>query len=245
MKTLFLILILAFSGISALSQVDGNPTEKNLVLNGTVTEIAAEEIYPDSYSAEYIVYIKLNLSLKNESLVPVIFLQPKPIVSSALLNIGNEAKPETLVDLIAKSDNFQTSFAMNRKTWDELKKSLKKSVPPIDKTLTILPNQTVNFDGFVRFNLPKFPNKQNYIIGYKNQTLSLIQMLSPVELNLTCQTWSSLPLIIDNKSADSLKVKFAKQLQKKWKKSGYLWFETINSKPVSIDFNSIVYKKLI
>jgi hypothetical protein len=228
MKTLFLILILAFS---ALSQVDGNPTEKNLVLNGTVTEIAAE----NTNLSNYVVYIKLNLSLKNESSVPVIFLQPKPIVSSALLNIGNEAIPETLVDLIAKSDDSQTSFAMNRKTWDELKKSLKKSVPPKDKTLTILPNQTVNFDGFVKFKLPSL----------KNQTLSLIQMLSPVELNLTCQTWSTLPLIIDNKSADSLKLKFAKQLQKKWKKSGYVWFETIDSKPVSIDFNLVVYKKLI
>jgi hypothetical protein len=229
MKTLFLILILAFSGISALSQVDGNPTEKNLVLKGTVSEITM---------SAGIIYVKLNLTLKNVGSVPVIFLQTAPLVSDATLRIGNHAVPETLVDILAKSVIEQTSSEMNSKTWVKLKRSLEKPVPPKDRTLTILPKQTKNFPGFVKFDLKNTTR-------FKNQSLPIIQMLSPVEIHLICETMNTLPLKIDNKNAESLNLNFVKNLRKRWKKSGYLWFETIDSDPISIDFNSVIYRKLI
>jgi hypothetical protein len=229
MKHLFLILILTLWSISTFAQVLENPLERNLVLTGTVSEI--------TMSAS-IVYVRLNLTLKNEGSVPVIFLQTAPSVSDATLRIGNHAVPETLTDILAKSVIEQTSSEMNSETWVKFKKSLEKRVPPKDRTLTILPKQTKNFSGFVKFDLKNTTR-------FKNQSLSLIQRLSPVEIHLICETMNTLPLKIDNKNAESLNLNFVKNLRKRWKKTGYIWIEPITSEPISIDFNSIIYKKLI
>ncbi len=236
MKIIIALIIL----LSSLSVVFAQSEKPTLQITGTVKEIALQEIPPNSDSSFYITYIKLNLKLENKGSVPVIFLQPNPLsVFAKVISIkeGNEI-------LLAESDNVGPAFAMLEKDWKKLKKSLNKSIPPNKKTRTIKPSESFEFEGFVRLNIPKSYQHQP-ILGGETKTLNFMKSHSPAQINIICLTWTTLPLFSKGKSRDYEKAEFADELRYKWKNVGYLWTDEIKVEPIIIDFNSVVFKKLI
>lgn len=242
MKKLFLIigtLTLTFGIFAQTPKFLRVSSERpNLVLTGEIKEIIAEEINPNTSSGLYIVYITLNLKLENKGLAPVIFLQPNPIVYDAF--VKNEEQ-----NILATTPGFRTSIAMFSNDWEKIKKKLDKKIPPPEEIITIQPNQTKSFENFVRFNIPKYGAEYSLTRVLLNQNLSLLQKLSPLKLYLDCESWTTLPLHINNKVRESLKTRFGKKLRQKWVKYGYLWLDHINSEPISINFNSIIFKNLV
>lgn len=75
--------------------------------------------------------------------------------------------------------------------------------------------------------------------------LNFIQQHSPALINAKYETWSTLTLVINGKSREEKKKEFANKLRKKWKNIGYLWTEELQGEPISIDFNSVIFKTLL
>ena len=225
----------------------------NVKITGTVKEIAMQGV-PKSDPSFYITYIKLNLKLENKGSVPVIFLQPNPIIKSATVvttKEGNEI-------LLAKTLNIGSSFAMMAKDWGKFKAKLDKTNPPKKRTRFVKPNEIFEFEGFIRLNIPKSSraiyrpdqnSKTETVVilddEYENETLDFMKRQSPAQINIISETCSTLSLILNGKSGESKKIEFANKLRNKWKNVGYLWTEDIEAEPISIDFNSVIFKTLI
>lgn len=196
-----------------------------------------QEIYPNTTSALYITYIKLNLKLTNTSAVPIIFLQNEPIIKYAEV-----VQPEDENDIfLAETDGASSSFMMSSSDWKKLKTKLDKPKPN-KETRIINPNVTIEFEGFVRLNIPKFQNEQPGIFR-KISTLDFIQKQTSVKLKARCETWYTLSLF--ERSTEKKKKEFANKLRNKWAKFGYLWTKDIEIEPISIDFNSVIFKTLV
>lgn len=236
MKVIVFSLAVFFLNSFVFAQ-DINP---NLALTGVVKEIAAQEIYPNSKSAFFIVYIKANLKLTNNSHLPIIFLQSHPFVKNAEI-LKSEQNAEILL-AENLNERISSSSMMTRDEWKNLKASLDKSAPPKEITRVIAPKESIEFEGFIRLNIPKFEDQQPTAFK-KISTLDFIQKQSPALLKIECETWYTLSLI--EKSTDKKKADFADKLRKKWKDIGYLWTDEIKAEPILIDFNSLVFKKLI
>ncbi len=225
MKIFFLILIVFALCFGVFAQ---DVTEKpNLILTGIVKEITAQEINQNTNSASYLVFIKLNLTLENRSPVPIILFQSEPLINYASVKTETYLIDGTFIPILAQNDKFGTSSAMFSRDWKKIREELNQSKPPQKKTFIISPDEKINFESFVRLDIPKYfdaPYK-----AFQNQNLALLQKLSPLELYLDCETWTTLPLIVDGKSGELLKMEFGQKLQNKWKDYGHLWFEQIES----------------
>jgi hypothetical protein len=125
--------------------------------------------------------------------------------------------------------------------WEKLKKKLDRKAPPASETIIVKPGETINFEGFARFNIPKIRDEYP-LTSIPSQNMSLLQTLSPLEIHLDCETWTTLPLLGARESAKS---DFSGKLRTKWSEHGYLWTEHIDSEPISINFNSLIYKNLV
>ncbi len=234
----FTVLIILIFGVSLTFAQTEKP---NLQVTGTVKEIVLQEVYPNKDSAFYITYIKLNLKLKNNGLTPIIFLQNKPLVKKATFFQTENGKEIFL----SRTLDASSSFLMSLNDWEKLKRDLDKSTPPDKKTLTVNAGSEIEFEGFIRLNIPRFKVEQSSPFSIQSQTLDFIQKHSPAQIKSTLETWSTLTLVINGKSQERKKQRFANKLRDKWKNIGYLWTEDIEVEPITIDFNSIVFKKLI
>jgi hypothetical protein len=236
MKIFWILLFIALNVMLAFAQLQ-KPTLK---ITGSIKEIAMQESYPNTKSAFYITYIKLNLKLTNEGSVPVIFLQDTPVIISADIlqrENGNDI-------FLAGNPNSRSSYFMEAKDWTKLKSSLDKPTPPISSTRTVNPKETLEFEGFVRLNIPKFDDYTQDFYR-KTATLNFIQKHSPAQINFRCATWSTLTLVINGRTKEKKKSEFAEKLRNRWKNFGYLWTEDIEAQPLSTDFNSVIFKTLI
>ena len=72
-----------------------------------------------------------------------------------------------------------------------------------------------------------------------------LRQLGGLRMKMLALSWSPLPLIIKGKSGEEEKAKFAGHLREKWKKFGFLWTDEIPVEPILIDFNRVLYKKLL
>lgn len=234
-------ILLAFILISSSSLVFAQNKKPSLKITGDVKEIAMQEIYPNKESAFYITYIKLNLKLENTGSVPVIFLQPNPLVKDAEVITDDNGNKTVL----SRTLGATSSFLMDANKWEKLKTSLNKSTPPRKETRIVNPNEIIEFEGFVRLNIPRFKAETDLFSAGYSLTLDSLQKHSPANINLELETWSTLTLVINGKSRESKKKDFAKELKKKWENIGYLWTDEIVAEPISIDFNSVIFKTLI
>ncbi len=237
MKIILALIISTFNVSLTFAQSE----KPNLQITGTVKEIALQEVYPETDSAFYITYIKLNLKLNNNGLTPIIFLQNTPLIKNATV-FQTENEKEIF---LSQTLNASSSFLMSLNDWEKLKRDLNKSIPPVKKTLIISAGNQIEFEGFIRLNIPRFKVEQLSPFSIESQTLDFIKKHSPAQIKSTLETWSTLTLVINKKSQEEKKQKFAKKLRDKWKNIGYLWIEDIESEPITIDFNSVIFKKLI
>lgn len=256
MKFSVLFLFFVFAQLMSFSQTQNVSNEKpQLILSGTIKEISAEEISPNSDSSTYITYIDLNLTLENKSSTAIILLQKELETYDAVViePTDEDIKSEDyflnrIVDNVyLKTPSFRSSFAMKSQEWKQLKKELNQKMPPKDKTFILLPNQKLEVDGFTRFNIPKV--RDEWAIGrIPNRNLSFLKESKDAKLILHCETWSILPILRKDKKKlekQSVKDEFVQKLREKWSKFGYLYTEHIYSQPISINFNSIIFKTLI
>lgn len=131
MKALLLLAFLLFSTSPSFAQNE----KPSLKITSDVKEIAMQEIYPNTKSAFYITYIKLNLKLTNTSPVPLIFLSPKP----ASLSYATIIQPEKTGEIfLAAPMLVSSSFLMMKKDWEKLKTELDKPLPPEKQTLIVI-----------------------------------------------------------------------------------------------------------
>ena len=215
--------------------------EPKLIFKGTVEKIEAEIDKPSSL-AEDRIYIKLKLNLENVGSVPVIFLQSEPEIEKA--TIAEKEENDEVGSVLAETDGRGSSYGMKETEWKNIQEKLDKPTPPPGNTHIIFPGTAINFETVVRIDLPQQPEKHTFSLKV-NRSLSSLKELSPIWLILKGETWTMLPLVINNSVNKSEKQKFGQKLKKQWKDVGYLWLEDITSEPIEVNFSSVTYKTSI
>ena len=241
MKVLGLYLLTLVLGMtSAYSQSVRQPDiklkEGAVALRGNVEKIEVEEEDSSSKYAMTFVSLTLKLSITNTSEVPLIFLQREPDCNQAI--IAKNADDLDVRDKKFLAFSGATSSDLTSVKWVNLRKSLDSPSPPSENTRILAPGETFNFDGWIRFNLPKEP--QMYASSpTKSESLARLQELSPVLLRVQCVAW---PLNLEGVNNERRKLIFGRELQTRWKDVGLLWLKDIYSEPILLDLKTATYK---
>ena len=234
MKFIKILTTLVFLSSFAFAQTE---TPK-LTITGMVEEIALEKRPDDSDS--YISDIKIRLTLKNESSVPIIFLQKHFISTNAEVTAQTE---ENEIQL-GRTLNIGSSFAMKKKEWRELKKKYKKPKPPENLTRIVNPNETIEFEDVINLDSALSNSGSIGVLSNRTASLGIWKKQSQIQMKIRYETWSPLELRLGGKFREDKKIGFVKKLRKKWKNFGYLWTDNIEVEPISINFNPTTFKKL-
>lgn len=243
MSKLFLLTIVLISAVSIGAQTNknsgGNPKKPNVIFSGKVTGIESKVEYWREIPQADRIWIKLDISLKNNGSVPVMFLEVESGSAASIWEMADEGETHGLVYTPSLAGS---SYAMKKSEWEKFKSQLDKSSPP-ENTLHILkPGETYNFKEEVYLRLIRQPEQLPVFTG-ESPALERLQKLSPLWLKLRKETWDTQPVLTNKHKFDSNKKRdFLAKLQKRWSSYGYLWLDDITSEPIPFDLNSLTVK---
>jgi hypothetical protein len=189
-----------------------------------------------SSDSEYL-DIGLRCTAENKSAAPIIFLQPVPTVLSAeIVNPGRPARTA------ARGYFMTSSFGLDENGWNLIVRDLDRPTPPEGKTYSLAPGAAMPFGETIRLTIESINEVVIYGGPKDDRTLAAWKDVLPLELNVSFETWSILPLVVNNKYAGSRQKDFGRKLRRHWKKAGYLWLDAIQAEPLPIDLKDAVGK---
>jgi hypothetical protein len=197
---------------------------KSLCLRGKVISVKTISDSSGSRYSSNFLEIKLLLELVNTGPTPIIFLKREPRFVGAAL-----AK---------KPDDFATGNHLVRTyvgpavslapEWAVSRLSLDTATPPPDQTRILMPNESWSLGATVGVSLPDHPEM---FAPAKGASLKEIKELSPVWLSVVCEVW---PWNLEP-NANRSKLKYGRELQRRWKDVGVLWLDDIYSEPITLN----------
>lgn len=223
MKKLFIVFVLSLFGINialACNQTSEQNHEKSmdLVLCGQIKEIVIEK---KAETIEHITAI-IDFQLQNNS------PNTKIIIPDRLQIIGGSGSLKNGNHFVNYSSYGSSTF----KSYEKTQQTFNKPSPIIDGVQLLKPNGTWQFSGSLSLELDRsITNPQDSWTNINNN--------SPLYLNVKIKTVDSY-FIRNGKPIKG--ISFWLEIQKRWKKYGYLWLDDITSEPILLDLGSAVVK---
>jgi hypothetical protein len=173
-----------------------------------------------------LIEIKLKMELVNVGVRPIIFLKREPLFPGGAL----ARKPDDFeVGNVLAADAGWPSNDIAPE-WAALRVSLDRSNPPSGETKILAPNESWSLETSIRIVVPT--DSKRSTSSRRKETLATIQQLSPVWLRVVCDVW---PWNVEPLTVDRGKLKFGHKLQQRWRQSGLLWLDAIDSEPIKLD----------
>lgn len=181
--------------------------------------------------------IGLKCTAENKSTVPVIFLQSTPEALSAEIT-----NPGRRVRTAARGYFMSSSFGLDEDKWNTIVRELDQASPPTGRTFSLAPGANMSFRQTVRLTIESINGAVIYDGRKEGRNLAVWKDVTPLQLEVSFETWSILPLMINNKYAGSRQKDFGRKLRRQWAKDGYLWLDAIQAEPIPIDLTAVVNK---
>lgn len=233
MRVLYLLVLLwgmvtTNIGPQTLPKVATAKENYSIVLRSEVESIEIQSNTPSSVMLN----VNLKMDLFNNGIKPVIFLEAKP----PELRGGALAKnPEDFSSFKHLALDYYGESIDTSPEWTVLRNALNQPSPPQDKVRILMPDESWKWEGRVQISLPK-SDKDAFS---DKETWESIRRLPAVWLRAICQVWS---LNLEPKGTDRDELKFGNELQKRWKNTGLLWLDDIQSEPIALDLKTAVVR---
>jgi hypothetical protein len=239
MRVLGMSTILLMLGVTTLisqnvGQSDTKMKSQSAMLRGRVERVEVGTADSPSKYATTPVAITLELSITNTGTDPLIFLQRDPECHQAV--IGRNADELDVRNRQYLAYSGRSSSEVTSAKWASLRRSLDKPSPPSALTRTLKPGETLRFDGWIRIDLANDP-KMYASLGNRSESLSRLQELSPVLLQVRCEAW---PHYLEGADTQRQNLVFGRELQLRWKAAGLLWLDEIYSEPITLDLKPVM-----
>jgi hypothetical protein len=196
-----------------------------LRLRVQVLGVEVEEISPHTYVAP--VNVKLRLEFLNVGRKPVILLTDHaPLCPRAMLT--RDAESASGGNLLF--DQYAGPADQSRSPeWTEFRKALDQQSPPSALVRILQPGERWVTESFSVLRPPiKF---ENYRVDRPPVSWQILKEASPVWLRLECDTW---PRNVERPPLDG-RFRLGSKLRKRWKRSGELQLDSVESEPVKLD----------
>jgi hypothetical protein len=211
--------------VGSYSQQDSiaESSQAHVVIRGLVKNA---KLVPSQLPKESaVVLISLHVEIENEGDVPVLFLTdhlpgfPKLILTR---------DPEPLSDQNILFENYGGPTLSQEADWRALRKILDVSSPPPEEIQILGPHKSLKYDFDYVLRVPT--RFGSYIIGGHPTSWGLLQDASPVFLRFEAHFW---PLEIEKMPRPD-KLRFGRNLQKRWLKVGILQLDPVMTQPMSL-----------
>lgn len=233
MKLFFLFLLFPIS-LAAQSRLGNIVKPTDFKVLGEVSKIKINENDSLEYLKDYdSIVVFLRIKLKNTGNTPILLLSNR--VSFIEVNIAQSIDEFETTTGEFSVYHLQTSASfIDDKMWKANKKILDTKKPDLKKIFFLLPNEYIEYEDNIRINLPKNEIDRYKFSPWKKHSLEQLKQLSTILIRLKNYG------LIDNygvSKKDKKRFTFAKELQKRWKKYGYLWLDDITSEPIPLDLS--------
>lgn len=239
-KILFVFLFLVESWFLLAQTPVKKESNETLAVSAKVNKIKINE--DASASSEFLknydaLVFYVEVKIMNKSNTPLLLLSQQlnysGIEIAQNLDEFETTKGEFSVYHFATSATF-----VDDKMWQSNKKILDTQKPDSEKIFILLPNKYIEYEESVRLNLPKVENERYKFSPWKTHSLEELKRLSSIFIRF--QHCELLGYGISKKEKE--RFAFAKKLQNRWEKYGYLWLNEVVSQPIPINLSLAVVK---
>lgn len=168
----------------------------------------------------------LRMDLHNEGKKPVILLIEKaPLCVRAVLTKSSGA---AVGDNIL-FDEYRGPSVATSPDWEIFRRALDQPKPPVEMTQIVKPGESWATDSFVVMRPPV--KLERYRVDRPPISWRLLRESSPVWLRVECDAW---PLNVERQPTSG-KIRFGRELQKRWHEFGKLQLDSVVSEPIEVE----------
>ena len=202
---------------------------------GEVKKVKINENESLEYFKDYdSMVVFLRIKLKNTGTTPILLLSNRfrfiEVNVAQRIDEFETTKGEFSVHKLQAPATF-----IDDKMWELNKKILDTKKPDSEKIYRLLPNEYIEYEDTFRLNLPKNEIDRYKFSPWKKHSLAELKQLSSVFVRLINYG------PIDNygvSKKEKNRFAFAKKLQRRWSKYGYLWLNDTQSEPIALDIQT-------